>query len=51
MTPKTEPITNLPETNMPQRILLGPGPSMAHPRVLKAMATPLVGTSTRSLSS
>ena len=43
MTPKTEPITNLPETNMPQRILLGPGPSMADPRVLKAMATPLVG--------
>lgn len=27
----------------PQRILLGPGPSMAHPRVLRAMAAPLVG--------
>ena len=25
------------------RILLGPGPSMASPRVLRAMATPLVG--------
>jgi len=25
------------------RILLGPGPSMASPRVLKAMATPLIG--------
>ena len=25
------------------RILLGPGPSSAHPRVLRAMATPLVG--------
>lgn len=25
------------------RILLGPGPSMVHPRVLRAMATPLVG--------
>ena len=25
------------------RILLGPGPSTAHPRVLRAMATPLVG--------
>ncbi|MCS6926734.1 MAG: alanine--glyoxylate aminotransferase family protein [Candidatus Binatia bacterium] len=27
----------------PARILLGPGPSCVHPRVLKAMATPLVG--------
>lgn len=27
----------------PARILLGPGPSNVHPRVLKAMATPLVG--------
>jgi (S)-ureidoglycine---glyoxylate transaminase len=27
----------------PSRILLGPGPSMADPRVLRAMATPLVG--------
>lgn len=25
------------------RLLLGPGPSMVHPRVLRAMATPLVG--------
>src|SRR5262247_1184229 len=25
------------------RILLGPGPTMADPRVLRAMATPLVG--------
>jgi alanine-glyoxylate transaminase/serine-glyoxylate transaminase/serine-pyruvate transaminase len=25
------------------RILLGPGPSMVHPRVLRSMATPLVG--------
>ncbi|MGH7963453.1 MAG: pyridoxal-phosphate-dependent aminotransferase family protein [Candidatus Binatia bacterium] len=25
------------------RILLGPGPSLAHPRVLKALSTPLVG--------
>ncbi len=25
------------------RVLLGPGPSMVHPRVLRAMATPLVG--------
>jgi alanine-glyoxylate transaminase / serine-glyoxylate transaminase / serine-pyruvate transaminase len=27
----------------PKRILLGPGPSMAHPRVLEAMSQPLVG--------
>lgn len=27
----------------PPRILLGPGPSNVHPRVLKAMSTPLVG--------
>jgi alanine-glyoxylate transaminase/serine-glyoxylate transaminase/serine-pyruvate transaminase len=27
----------------PLRILLGPGPSTVHPRVLKALATPLVG--------
>jgi alanine-glyoxylate transaminase/serine-glyoxylate transaminase/serine-pyruvate transaminase len=27
----------------PQRLLLGPGPSDAHPRVLRAMAAPLVG--------
>ncbi len=31
------------EFTPPQRLLLGPGPSMVHPRVLRAMATPLVG--------
>lgn len=31
------------ELNPPSRLLLGPGPSMVHPRVLRAMATPLVG--------
>lgn len=31
------------EFNPPPRLLLGPGPSMVHPRVLRAMATPLVG--------
>ncbi len=31
------------ELNTSQRILMGPGPSDVHPRVLKAMATPLVG--------
>lgn len=29
--------------NPSPRILMGPGPSDAHPRVLKAMATPLIG--------
>ncbi len=32
-----------PELNVPPRVLLGPGPSMADPRVLRAMATPLIG--------
>src|SRR5574337_2144046 len=27
----------------PRRLLLGPGPSNVHPRVLQALATPLVG--------
>jgi alanine-glyoxylate transaminase/serine-glyoxylate transaminase/serine-pyruvate transaminase len=36
--------SNVPaELNPPQRLLLGPGPSMVSPRVLRAMATPLVG--------
>jgi alanine-glyoxylate transaminase/serine-glyoxylate transaminase/serine-pyruvate transaminase len=43
MTPQTLNPTEYPEINMPPRTLLGPGPSMADPRVLKAMATPLVG--------
>lgn len=35
---------NLPgPLNPSQRLLLGPGPSDAHPRVLRAMSTPLVG--------
>lgn len=29
--------------NLTPRLLLGPGPSNAHPRVLRAMATPLLG--------
>ncbi len=36
----TSPYSDL---NTSPRILLGPGPSMVHPRVLRAMATPLVG--------
>jgi len=31
------------ETETPRRILLGPGPSNVHPRVLRALSTPLVG--------
>jgi alanine-glyoxylate transaminase/serine-glyoxylate transaminase/serine-pyruvate transaminase len=31
------------QLNPPNRLLLGPGPSDAHPRVLTAMATPLLG--------
>ncbi|PKV50084.1 alanine-glyoxylate aminotransferase [Aquimarina sp. MAR_2010_214] len=31
------------ELNTSTRILMGPGPSDAHPRVLKAMSTPLIG--------
>lgn len=34
---------NYPELTRTERILLGPGPSMVHPRVLQAMASPLVG--------
>ena len=30
-------------TQMPQRILMGPGPSSVHPRVLQAMTMPVVG--------
>lgn len=29
--------------SLPQRLLLGPGPSDVHPRVLQAMSTPLLG--------
>jgi alanine-glyoxylate transaminase/serine-glyoxylate transaminase/serine-pyruvate transaminase len=32
-----------PALDTPERILLGPGPSMVHPRVLQAMSRPLVG--------
>ena len=33
----------LPELRPSRRLLLGPGPSMIHPRVLKAIGTPLLG--------
>lgn len=35
--------TQFKELDTSQRILLGPGPSMASPRVLRVMATPLIG--------
>jgi alanine-glyoxylate transaminase/serine-glyoxylate transaminase/serine-pyruvate transaminase len=35
--------TDFQDLNPSPRILLGPGPSNVHPRVLRAMATPLVG--------
>lgn len=34
---------NLKEMNTSTRVLMGPGPSDAHPRVLRAMSTPLIG--------
>lgn len=36
-------MTTYTDLNTSERILLGPGPSMVHPRVLRVMATPLVG--------
>ncbi len=42
MTTNPHESIHYPEINLPPRILLGPGPSMVEPRVLKAMATPLV---------
>jgi alanine-glyoxylate transaminase / serine-glyoxylate transaminase / serine-pyruvate transaminase len=34
---------NSPELNPPTRILLGPGPGMPHPRVLRALSAPTLG--------
>src|SRR3990170_3678806 len=31
------------ELNVPARLLLGPGPSLVHPRVYRAMMTPVIG--------
>jgi alanine-glyoxylate transaminase / serine-glyoxylate transaminase / serine-pyruvate transaminase len=36
-------LTSINDLNTPSRILLGPGPSMVSPRVLRAMTTPLLG--------
>jgi alanine-glyoxylate transaminase / serine-glyoxylate transaminase / serine-pyruvate transaminase len=40
---KTELVQSLPELKPTTRILLGPGPSNVHARVMKAMMTPVVG--------
>jgi alanine-glyoxylate transaminase / serine-glyoxylate transaminase / serine-pyruvate transaminase len=34
---------DLGELNLPHRLLLGPGPSLVHPRVYRAMAQPVIG--------
>jgi alanine-glyoxylate transaminase/serine-glyoxylate transaminase/serine-pyruvate transaminase len=36
-------LDDYPELDMPQRILLGPGPSMVYPSVTRAMVAPVVG--------
>lgn len=41
--PRSIDLAGFPPLNIPERILLGPGPSMAHPDVLRAMSSPLVG--------
>ena len=35
--------SDLGELNLPHRLLLGPGPSLVHPRVYRAMAQPVIG--------
>ncbi len=40
---KTNQKLNLQPLNMPNRLLLGPGPSNVHPAILAAMSTPPVG--------
>src|ERR1700736_112515 len=36
-------VASFPELQPPARILLGPGPSNVHPRVMKALLSPIVG--------
>jgi alanine-glyoxylate transaminase/serine-glyoxylate transaminase/serine-pyruvate transaminase len=43
MNPQATTPKDFAHLDMPQRLLLGPGPSMVDPRVYKAMMTPLVG--------
>ena len=39
--------TTYAQINPPPRLLMGPGPINADPRVLRAMAAPLLGSTTR----
>lgn len=41
--PEVPPPRDFGQLNPPPRLMLGPGPSNAHPRVYTAMATPMVG--------
>src|SRR5947208_10642059 len=34
---------DLSDLNVPYRLLLGPGPSLVHPRVYRAMTAPVIG--------
>ncbi len=43
MPSNTIPPTQFPQLTVPPRLLMGPGPSLVDPRVLQAMATPLLG--------
>ncbi len=43
MLSSTPELKDFPPLDLPERILLGPGPSMVHPRVLNIMSTPLIG--------
>jgi alanine-glyoxylate transaminase/serine-glyoxylate transaminase/serine-pyruvate transaminase len=43
MDPETRRAPDVDELTPPDRTLMGPGPSNVHPRVLRAMATPLLG--------
>jgi len=43
MSPEKLDLSKYPQLDMPARLLLGPGPSLVDPRVLQAMALPLVG--------
>lgn len=43
MDPSIPDMSRYPELSAPERILLGPGPSMVDPRVMRAMVTPVVG--------
>ncbi|HLI78711.1 MAG TPA: alanine--glyoxylate aminotransferase family protein [Candidatus Binataceae bacterium] len=43
MAPSATSANSFPELRPPARVLLGPGPSNVHPRVMKAMLSPVLG--------